>query len=262
MIPPILYPNTSSSVDTLMIFSNEMRKAVSNNIIYPLGFGVDSTEQYPVVYLLHGYGGDHGGWYTLVPELQDLATIYRVLIVCPDGNVDSWYLDSPIDSSYQYETFITKYLIPSIDRNLPTVNSPKGRAISGLSMGGHGALYLAARHPDLFGAAGSMSGGLDLRPFPDNWNISERIGSIDEFPDRWDAASVVNYDTAFANNQQALIIDCGIDDFFFEVNEQMHERLTQLGVAHDYTTRPGEHNWEYWRNAVQYQLLFFDRYFE
>jgi S-formylglutathione hydrolase FrmB len=59
----------------------------------------------------------------------------------------------------------------------------------------------------------------------------------------------------------ALIIDCGTADFFFEVNERLHKELLYRNIPHDYITRPGSHNWDYWKNAVRYQLLYFYDYF-
>lgn len=100
-----------------------------------------------------------------------------MIIVCPDGR-NSWYWDSPVDPSMQMESFFTDCLIPTVDSLYRTMPARGGRAITGLSMGGHGALWLAWRHPDLFGAAGSMSGGVDIRPFPANWNMADRLGRM------------------------------------------------------------------------------------
>ena len=60
----------------------------------------------------------------------------------------------------------------------------------------------------------------------------------------------------------ALVIDCGFDDFFYEVNQKLHEKLRKLGIDHDYYVRPGRHNSAYWENSLPYQMLFFERYFQ
>ena len=101
-----------------------------------------------------------------------MADTYGVIIVMPDGGFDSWYYDSPVEPTYRYETFVARELVEYIDSHYRTKAEPSARAIAGLSMGGHGALYLAIRHQNVFGAAGSLSGGVDIRPFPDNWNIA------------------------------------------------------------------------------------------
>ena len=142
------------------------------------------------------------------------------------------------------------------------VKDKKGRAITGLSMGGHGGLYLAIKHQEVFGAGGSMSGGVDIRPFPNNWDMSLRLGKYDEHPDNWEKYTVINLLHLIKPNSLALIIDCGTEDFFFKVNENLHQQMLYRNIAHDYIIRPGAHNWNYWVNAVQYQLLFMSNFFK
>ena len=164
------------------VYSNSMQKEILNTVITPDDYNT-SAEHYPTVYLLHGAGGDHRQWIQMVPDLQALASRYDFIIVCPDGGFTSWYLDSPVDPTYLYETYVADELVQEIDRRYRTIASAQGRAISGLSMGGHGAFYLAIRHQDTYGAAGSMSGGLDIRPFPKNWDLPLRLG---EQQDNWE----------------------------------------------------------------------------
>ncbi|HEV7330471.1 MAG TPA: alpha/beta hydrolase-fold protein [Flavisolibacter sp.] len=64
------------------------------------------------------------------------------MIVCPDGAFGSWYFDNPVDTTLKYETYISKELVVWVDKNYKTIASPKGRAITGLSVGGHGALIM------------------------------------------------------------------------------------------------------------------------
>jgi len=59
----------------------------------------------------------------------------------------------------------------------------------------------------------------------------------------------------------SLIIDCGYDDFFFNDNKRIHQELLKKGVGHVYIERPGAHNWDYWRNAIKYQLMYFKDFF-
>ena len=128
-------------------------------------------------------------------------------------------------------------------------------------MGGHGAFYLASRNQEVFGAAGSMSGGLDIRPYPLNWEMSKLLGTYKEQPENWEANTCINQVHLLTSNSLALIIDCGIDDFFYKVNVAIHEKLLYHGIPHDFIVRPGGHNWEYWTNAIRFQLLFMKHYF-
>lgn len=242
-------------------YSTSMGKKIKAVIITPESYKQGNIT-YPVVYLLHGYGGNYQSWINGVPELEKHVDNFNTIIVCPDGNVGSWYFDSPIDPAWKYETYVSKELVKWVDTNYRTIRNRSGRGITGLSMGGHGALFLAFRHQDVFGTAGSMSGGVDFRPFPKNWEIFKRLGTLDEFPERWNENTVINLTGLVQPGALDLIIDCGTDDFFFTVNNDLHNKLLQNKIPHDYIVRPGAHNWPYWKNSVLYQLVFMRKFFD
>ncbi|MGX5817111.1 alpha/beta hydrolase [Chitinophaga lutea] len=249
----------AATVDTVETYSPSMQKKIKAVVITPAGYA--AAKAVPVVYLLHGYSGNYADWTKKAQGVQEAADRYNMLIVCPDGGFGSWYWDSPADPSWKYETYVSGELVKWVDEHYKTIRDRKGRAITGLSMGGHGALYLAFRHQDTFGAAGSMSGGVDIRPFPNNWDMAKRLGAYAEQPARWEQYTVMNQLHLLRPNALAITIECGTEDFFYKVNEQLHEQLLYRNIAHDYTTRPGGHTWPYWANAVQYQLLFMHNYF-
>ena len=173
-----------------------------------------------------------------------------------------WYFDSPLDSSMRYETYIAQELLPWVDKHYRTIAHKRGRAITGLSMGGHGALYLTLRHQGLWGAAGSMSGGVDIRPFPNSWDLSKRLGKYAKYPQNWEQNTVINMLHLLDKQAPALIIDCGVDDFFYTVNKNLHQAMLLRNIRHDYIERPGKHDWDYWANAVKYQVLYFAEFFQ
>lgn len=138
----------------------------------------------------------------------------QIILVCPDGGYSSWYFDSPIDSTFKYETYISKEVVSFIDSHFRTIPDRTHRSITGLSMGGHGSLYLAIKHPEVFGAAGSMSGGVDLRPFPNNWDIAKRIGDSLHYSYNWKNMSIINLIDHFPSQPIFMMIECGTEDFF------------------------------------------------
>lgn len=219
-------------------------------------------QHFPTVYVLNGYDGDYTSWTKLTePKLGEYADRYGMVLVMPDGR-DSWYWDSPVNPGLQMETFITADLVPYIDSNFPTVPEAGKRAITGLSMGGHGALYLAAKHPDIFRSAGSMSGGVDIRPFPRSWGMSKLLGkTYQEAPELWTSHTVAGLVPEIKEAGLNIIFDCGNEDFFAKVNDDLHNTLLEAGVPHDYTSRPGKHSHAYWRNSIRYHLLFFNEVF-
>ena len=237
-----------------------MGRDLKNVVILPESY-TDGADRYPVVYLLHGYGGNYAIWLKIKPELPQLASQYNFIIVCPDGLRDSWYWNSPLHKDMQFEDYISDEVIRYIDSHYRTIADRSARAISGLSMGGHGAMWNAIRHRDVFGAAGSSSGGLDIRPFPTNWNMKNQLGEYAPNKTRWDEHTVINLIPSLKDGDLAIIIDCGIDDFFLEVNRRIHQTLIACNIKHDYIERPGAHNRVYWNNAIEYQLLFFHKFF-
>src|SRR3954463_11013164 len=92
----------AAKVDTVVTHSDVMKKNIKAVIITPDNY--NSGTQYPVVYLLHGAGGDYSDWVKKGGNVAANADLFNIIIVCPDGGVTSWYWDSPVDPTYQYET--------------------------------------------------------------------------------------------------------------------------------------------------------------
>lgn len=249
----------AATVDTVLTSSAAMQKQIKAVVVLPDAY--KKGGRFPVVYLLHGFGGNYADFTKNYPVIKQCADQYKMILVCADGNVSSWYLDSPVDEKWKYETYVAGELVNWIDQHYKTIVSNRGRAITGLSMGGHGALSLAFKHSDVFGAAGSMSGGVDIRPFPNNWLIAQRLGPEAEFPERWKENSVIENIHRIKPNQLSLIVDCGTDDFFYPVNLAFHERLLSAKIPHDFIVRPGAHNSAYWANSITFQLLYFNNFF-
>jgi S-formylglutathione hydrolase FrmB len=251
----------AGKVDTIAVYSNAMHKEIKCVVITPNQYK-KSKAKFPVVYLLHGYSGDYAQWINDAPQLKQKADELQMIFVCPDGGYGSWYMNSPVDTAFRYETFISKELITYIDANYRTIANKQHRAITGLSMGGHGGLYLSIRNKEVFGAAGSICGGVDIRPFPNNWDLVKRLGDTVCCKQNWEANTVMNIVDGLQNKELKLIIDCGLGDFFLDVNRALHQKLMVMKIDHDYIERPGKHDDAYWGSAIDYQLLFFKKWFE
>ncbi|MEO6522487.1 MAG: alpha/beta hydrolase family protein [Mucilaginibacter sp.] len=249
----------AAQVDTVETYSLAMHKNIRAIIIKPDNYKQLTT--LPTVYLLHGHGSNNSAWLRNAPVIKELADQYQLLLVCPDGNISSWYVDSPIDSNWRYETYVGLELVKWVDEHYKTIKNSGGRAITGFSMGGHGSLYLAFKHQDIFGAAGSTSGGVDIRPFSNSWKIADVLGTYKDHPNNWENNTVINMTGLLIPGKLALIIDCGTEDFFYKVNLNFHNILLENKIPHDFITRPGAHNWAYWSNSIIYQLAFFNEYF-
>ena len=249
----------SAEVDTVHIFSQSMNKHISAIIVVPDMYK-STDSKLPVVYLLHGYSGNYKNW-SAHTDLENYADSYNFIIVCPDGGYNSWYLDSPMDPGSQYRTHVGHEVVQYIDENYRTIAQRNSRAITGLSMGGHGALYLSLEFSNVFGAAGSMSGVVDLQFTTKKYELGEKIGSFEKYPERWEQYSVISNVYKFKDSKTHLIIDCGVDDAFIKSNRLLHTKLLELSVPHDYSEKPGGHAWGYWVNSLEYHLMFFNSIF-
>lgn len=249
-----------AAIDTISIYSNSMFKHVKCVVITPSNYSRPG-KSFPVVYLLHGFSGKYSDWVLKVPEMQQLADEHQLMIVCPDGAFSSWYFDSPIDLTMHYETNVALEIPAYIDSMYHTIKNRNARAITGLSMGGHGGLFLGFRHADLFGACGSMSGALDVRRITKNYDVEKRLGDTIINRQNYLDWSAINVIEKYPKDSLAIIIDCGTEDYIVDMSRRTHAKMLQLKIPHDYTERPGKHNWDYWRNAIKYQLLYFKQYF-
>jgi S-formylglutathione hydrolase FrmB len=215
-------------------------------VLLPPSYTQHPEARYPVLYLLHSAGGDYRLWADHTQLMIDL-TSREMIVVCPDGTPLGWYLNSPVLPNSKVETYLIKELIPHIDRQFRTIDRSSGRAISGFSMGGHGAITLAAKHPDRFASASSIGGILDLSRWPGQWGLDMVLGPAADEPDRWLAYSSLGMATRFAKEAVdiKLFIDCGLDDFALPENRAFHQRLDELGIRHTYQERAGGHDLSY-----------------
>ena len=254
----------AAHVNMHLVRSAAMNKAIPVTVILPESY--DGVRRYPVVYLLHGAGGNHATntW----KGMQELIDRYDVILVSPDGAQTSWWFDSPEDPSFRYETFAAKEVVAWADETFKTMPDRSKRAITGGSMGGHGACYVGIRHKDVFGAIGNVYGGVNLVPFTDRWTIAKRLGEYKDHSERWIEHSVVNQAKTLRNGEVELMTVVGTGDFFLDVNREFHQVLTTNKVAHTYIEVRGEddaesqHTWETFHRAEKLILSFFREFFD
>jgi S-formylglutathione hydrolase FrmB len=188
----------AGQVDTLEVYSAAMDKKLKVAVTLPDGYDSNRDILYPTVYVLHGGSGQFSDWHQKITApglLSQLANQYGFILVTPGVGPSSYYYDSPKMDSVKYETYITKELIPEIDKKYRTIARREARAITGLSMGGHGAITLSAKHPDLFIAAGSMSGvmNIDTR----KWKVGEDFAALRR-KQQYAMLGEINYETPFS----------------------------------------------------------------
>jgi S-formylglutathione hydrolase FrmB len=214
-----------------------------------------SSNRYSVIYLLHGYSQNFQIW-PAITDLGAYSDTFQLIFVCPDGNYNSWYIDSPENSASAFETYIAHEVPAFVDSCFKTNKSRYGRAIAGSSMGGHGALTIFVRHKDMFCAAASLSGILDIREFPLLWDISAVLGQFKKYPERWKDFSFAGLVEKTDSISGAMLITCGKSDFALPSTRAVHQQLLAKNISHVYIEADGGHTIEFTRRSFPQALRF------
>ncbi len=215
---------------------------VSYLVWLPPGYE-QTTNRYPVVYWLHGMGGNQRGGATMfVPHVADAikdGMLPPVIVVLVNGMVKSFYCDSS-DGRVPMESVIIKDLIPHVDQTYRTLAKREGRIIEGYSMGGYGAGHLGLKYPDLFGTVVINAGALiDFELTPNGSGpLSGVFGTdnerrIAEFP-----LTLARQNADKLRNRTRIRIGCGSLDDLLPKNKALHDLLTELRIKHDYEIVP------------------------
>lgn len=243
------------------VYSPKMKKDIETIIITP---EIKKGKLYKTVYILHGYSGNPNRTYKQdIPDLVKKSEQFQTIYVLPDGNFNSWYVDSQINSKSQYSTFIGKELIDYVDSHFPTIKDRKSRGILGWSMGGFGAVNVGLNYNQTFSVVGSTCGALDFTYFGEgykNYQVEDVLGAFEKLPSEYQINSRAE---KMKNADQYYIFDCGTEDEqMIEMNRNFHKKLTNKEVEHFYTESLGKHDSEYWSKALSNQLSLFENHFQ
>lgn len=215
-------------------------------------------EDCPSLYLLHGYSGDYKDWSRHM-DVQALADRTGFIIICPDGFYNGWYVNSSNTRGPQWRSFFDRELYPHIQSTYFT--NPETCFITGLSMGGHGAVNVFIDNPDRFCAVGTMSGVLDLRQTPlRETEVSEVLGEYSTSNARFYTESAINRLEDLAGSGKPILISCGYDDNTYAPSSlAFAERCKALKVPYFLMMSPGSHSWDFWTYAIEEQISLFGK---
>ena len=223
---------------------------------------LENIQDVPIVILLHGVYGSSWCWslkagvhLTAQQMISDGLIKPMVLVMPSDGlwRDGSGYL--PHKDGYDYEKWIVED-VPDVVRQEIKITSVKSLLfITGLSMGGYGALRIGTVYPHLFKAFSGLSSITEfeqLTNFYENGDISEIAANVSY------QTSVL--ETMLKNRDKipAFLFDCGADDILIEANRKLHADLSANNITHVYNEYPGKHNWPYWTEHIREHLLFFN----
>lgn len=225
----------------LVFQSNLVKQEIGFCIYLPPNYSL-SQKQYPVIYTLHGNGGNE---FTC---LDSIALLHQgiesgkwpeMIMVLPNGGRSTFYKNSA-DGKFPIESIFIDELIPFIDANFRTIAKREGRCIEGFSMGGRGATRLAMKHPHLFCSLFCQAGNVPrlLDTFDAATQAERKTMLLGEQRENWEADDVYaitqkNIDTIKKNVR--IKIACGTADTgHLETVRDFHQHLIQLGIDHTY----------------------------
>ncbi len=247
-------------------------------VYLPPGY-THNTRSYPVLYLLHGYTDREWAWiqFGQVQHIADEAIrtgqVPPMIIIMPDAGI-SWYMNDRA-AQQRYEDYFFDELLPHVEATWPVRKSWEFRAISGLSMGGHGALLYVFKHPAMFSACAALSAAVltdeeVMQMSQEQWDqvwgfvVGEGLHGSARLTPHWKANNALHLAQQADKSllqRVAFYIDCGDDDFLYKGNAALHVLLRDMGIAHEYRVRDGGHEWSYWRSALPEVLRFVGRRF-
>ena len=242
-------------------------------IVLPASFDADKAKRFPILYELHGLGDNeqflvHSGLWNLVEDLWEGGKLKEFLIATPAGGA-SFYINSK-DGRVRYEDFLLREFFPLIERKYRASPGRASRAISGVSMGGYGALHLAFRHPQLFSSVSAHSAAL-IEKLPAFVSVPQspraRVlgGVFGSPPDTafWDTQSPLVLAHSANLSGMKIYFDCGDqDDFGFEAGAAALDKiLTARKIPHEFHIYPGRHDPAYFAAHMPASLAFHSRLF-
>jgi S-formylglutathione hydrolase FrmB len=245
-------------------------------VILPSDYDANKTSDYPALYFLHGLGGNeqlllNSGGLNMIQDLRDQKRIGEFLIVAPDAG-RSFYINSR-DGKVRYEDFFIREFLPYIESHYRVRAERKARGITGVSMGGYGALRFALRYPELFAAVSAHSPAL-IETLPNIKVSRDQAMAVAEVLGKAFGSPV---DAAFWQRESPFTIvkdgprpaglriyfDCGTDDEFGfnKGNAQFDQLLTARGIPHEFHLYPGGHDWDYFAEHLPASFEFQSRAF-
>lgn len=219
----------------------------------------DPESPLPICYLLHGIYGSHWAWTTFggahrtAREMIQSGVIPPMVLVMPSDGLWGDGTGYVPHSQANYRDWIIEDTFNAVVEAWPEINFSGPRFVSGLSMGGLGALLLGAQFPQVFRGISAHSSITHLHQLVGH--IESRFPWDLEVPD--EETTPIHWIEKHRDFLPGIRFDCGVDDPLISANRQLHQRLKQLRIPHHYEEFEGAHNWSYWRLHLRDSLRYF-----
>lgn len=241
----------------IVIESKNLKTNDTVLVFTPNTYNSDSKESVPALFLLHGWSGCWGDW-SKKTDIQSFCDKYGFIIITPDGFYNGWYLNNVDSSKMQWRTFFDKELYPMMVKNYNL--DPEKTFITGLSMGGHGAINIFLDDVKRFRAAGSMSGVLNLNDTRlKSGAMTEVLGPYSDDAPNYSNNSALNRLESIKGTDRIMLITCGAQDGLAKSAIDFTKRCDDLKIPNILMLSPGVHSWKYWIFALDLHLFIFSK---
>jgi S-formylglutathione hydrolase FrmB len=214
---------------------------------------ISAGQKFPVVYLLHGNGGGFRNW-------SDYSDVSRyaaqgLILVMPDGN-SSYFMNAVEKPKNKYEDYLVQDLIGDVELRFPAKSGRMNRAIIGVSMGGFAAVTLALQHPEMFVFTGAISPAIDVPERRFTWKRASRWWEFRSIFGPWGSVERDARDPfvllRFAKPESTayIYLTAGEQEPLREPIERFAAQLKARGVAYEFHTMPGGHDWAQWDQQI------------
>ena len=213
-------------------------------VYLPYGYEKNTKTKYPVLYLMHGAGGDEEAWPSMGRAAQILDNLIEkglakpMIVVMPNTNNNQYaaqtlgipnaVVDRNAMGQYQnaYERSLAEEIVPFIEKNFRVIAKPESRAIAGLSMGGGNTYNCSNMYPEMFRYVAPFSSAI--------------FGEMNK-----EALKKIK-----DAGCKLYFVACGNTDFLFETSNKLDAALTEIGFPHTYYVTEGGHTWANWRDYL------------
>lgn len=241
----------------ITVKSNALKKRADLTVFTPLSISINT----PIVILLHGVYGSHWAWamkgkaHETAQRLINEGEIKPMILVMPSDGLFSDGSGYVPHKTADYERWIVEDVLQVVKEQIPHATDDSPIFITGLSMGGYGALRLGAKYPSLFRAFSGLSSITHFN------QIGEFVSDFQQLKeDALEQDGVLDWILKHKNELPPFRFDCGQSDVLIDYNRQLHKDLLFHNIPHIYEEFEGEHSWDYWMKHISDTLLFFNQY--
>ena len=260
-------------VDCSRINSRILHQAIRYCVMLPASYETEKTQKYPVLYFLHGLGQNEqalmeGGGWGMIQDMRQRHQIGDFLVVAVEGQA-GFFINSA-DAKFPYNDFFIKEFMPFVESHYRIKRGRAFRGVTGLSMGGYGALRFAFAYPDLFASVSAQSAALITeapkeldRDLNNAGPIARLLGRVFGNPinlAHWESNNpfVLARKNRIQLKRQSIYFNCGQEDEygFADGAQKLHKQLVAEGVPHEFHLYPGGHDADYFLSHLGETLEF------